>query len=442
MGSAAFRSVVSARWLVVVMAAVVFAFLAATAVAQYVDDASAMELDAIVGNAMPSVQLLAQVSSDLRRIDLDLGKGQAAGMLPERRRNIDAALAAYRALPFFPEEPAMFAGVAQLLQQLDAEITAHEIDDARSTVDIIDRRLERLITYDASQGQRLALAIARTRRESRGLVWLLDAASVVLAVGAMLLAIRQRQRAVRVLEEEESEAQHRLVELANKVDELGHFAGRVAHDIRGPLQTASMSLELARARGAAPATTQRGVAALAQMTVLVDGLLEFARAGGKPPEDAVASVGEVIRDVADGVAAEAAAHAIEVHVQPTEARVACSRGVLTSIVSNLVRNAIRHMGESVERRIDVSARAAGERVRIEVADTGPGIPPGQEQRIFDPYVQLGTGKGGLGLGLATVDRLVRAHGGAVGVISPPGRGCIFWFELPRADGISTTNVAP
>lgn len=431
MSSAALRVVASARGLVAVMAAVVFSFLAATAASQYVDGANAKKLDDIVGNAMPSVQLLAIVSSDLRRIDLDLAKGDAADMLAERRRNIDATLAAYRALPFFPEEAAMFSGIGQQLQQLDALITAHQIDDARQMVDRIDRRLERLITYDASQGQRLGLSIARTRRESRGLVWLLDAAAVLLAVGAMLLAVRQRRRAVRVLEEEENEARQRMVELANKVDELGHFAGRVAHDIRGPLQTATMALEVVLARGVEPRVAQRGVGALAQMAALVDGLLEFARAGGKPGGNAIASIGDVIRDVSDGVATEAAASDIELRIAPTEARVACSTGVLTSIVSNLVRNAIRHMGDAVERHIDVSVRDAGERWRVEVADSGPGIPPGQEQRIFDPYVQLGSGKGGLGLGLATVDRLVRTHGGAVGVISPPGRGCTFWFELPR-----------
>jgi signal transduction histidine kinase len=414
------------------MAAVVVSFLVATAVSQYVESKSAKQLDQIVGNAMPSVQLLATVSNDLRRIDLDLASGNAAHMLDERRKNIDAAVTAYRGLPFFPGEAAMFAGVPDLLAQLDRQITAHQIDDARGTVDQIDHRLERLITYDATQGQRLGLSIARKRSESRGLVWLLDAASVVLAVGAMLLAIRQRRRALHVLEEEENEARQRLVELANKVDELGHFAGRVAHDIRGPLQTATMALEVVRAHGSEPAA-QRGMKALVQMGALVDGLLEFARAGGKPAGGAVADVTAVVRDVVDSVAAAAKEKHIELRVEPVAgATVACSAGVLTSIVGNLVRNAIRHMGDSAERRIDVTVRDAGERWRIEVDDTGPGIAPGHEHRIFDPYVQLGANRSGLGLGLATVDRLVRAHGGVVGVLSPPGRGAMFWFELPRA----------
>jgi signal transduction histidine kinase len=106
--------------------------------------------------------------------------------------------------------------------------------------------------------------------------------------------------------------------------------------------------------------------------------------------------------------------------------------VLASLVSNLVRNAIRYIGDAETRRIDVRVLEAGERWRFEVQDTGPGIPADQQHRIFEPHVQLGPGTSGIGLGLATVDRLVRAHAGTLGVISTPGSGALFWFELPRA----------
>lgn len=110
---------------------------------------------------------------------------------------------------------------------------------------------------------------------------------------------------------------------------------------------------------------------------------------------------------------------------------ACSGGVLTSLVLNLVRNAIRHMGSSPSRRVDVRAIQVGDRWRFEVQDTGPGIRVEDQARIFEPHVQIGERSGGIGLGLATVDRLVRSHGGVVGVQSRPGSGATFWFELPR-----------
>lgn len=440
MGSASLRSLASARWLVGVMAAVVVAFLIATAASQYVESRSAKQLDDIVGNAMPSVQLLALSRGDLRAIERELRgtlDADALREIAEDRRNIDAALAAYSALPFFPGERAMYATIPPLLGRFDAELAARQLSAAADSIDGVDRQLERIVKFDASQGQRLGLEIARARSESRVVVWLLDAAVVLLAAVAMTLAVRQRRRALRTVEEENSVARQQLADLSEQVDELGHFAGRVAHDIRGPLHAVMVSLEIVRERAAGTPSIEsilvRGRSAAARIDTLVDGLLEFARAGGKPAPGAVTDVGEVVRDVCEGVTGEANAKNISLFVDShTGRRVQCSTGVLTSIVANLVRNAIRHMGDAAERRIEVAVSEAGERWRIEVRDTGPGIPPGQEQRIFDPYVQLGTSKGGLGLGLATVDRLVRAHGGAVGVVSPPGHGCVFWFELPRA----------
>src|SRR5581483_11406239 len=98
--------------------------------------------------------------------------------------------------------------------------------------------------------------------------------------------------------------------------------------------------------------------------------------------------------------------------------VAASPGVLASLLSNLVRNAIKYLGDPAERRIAVRAIAARAVVRFEVQDTGPGLPPSLEQTVFEPYVRApGNQKPGIGLGLATVKRLAEAHGGAVGVRS-------------------------
>jgi signal transduction histidine kinase len=103
-------------------------------------------------------------------------------------------------------------------------------------------------------------------------------------------------------------------------------------------------------------------------------------------------------------------------------------------VGNLVRNAITHMGTSETRVVCVRSVPAGDRtpVRIEVDDTGPGIPPTLGERVFDPFVRGEDAGAGTGLGLATVRRFVRAHGGEVGFRGQAGRGTTFWLELPRA----------
>jgi signal transduction histidine kinase len=78
-------------------------------------------------------------------------------------------------------------------------------------------------------------------------------------------------------------------------------------------------------------------------------------------------------------------------------------------------------------------QARGERVRFEIADTGPGIPEHLFVGIFEPYVRGPTsGQPGIGLGLATVKRITQMHGGEVGVQSTFGRGSVFWFELPSS----------
>jgi signal transduction histidine kinase len=224
-------------------------------------------------------------------------------------------------------------------------------------------------------------------------------------------------------------------DLRTKVDDLAHFAGRVAHDIRGPLHTALLSVEVAEAapdRERQQRALNAGVQSLRRMGSLIDDLFEFARAGGKPVSGETTDTADLVRSLIESLAADAHDGRVELTTsQLTDVRVDCAPGVLTSIVSNLARNAIRHMGDSAERRVDIRVRAVAERCRIEVEDTGPGIPPGQEHRIFEPHVQLDRHGGGIGLGLATVDRLVRAHGGSLGVESPPGRGALFWVELPQ-----------
>jgi signal transduction histidine kinase len=211
------------------------------------------------------------------------------------------------------------------------------------------------------------------------------------------------------------------------------FADRVAHDIRGPLTPALLALELMeretdeQMRSAAG----RGLRSLRSVVELVADLHAFARSAAPPEGGEVAPV----RDVLDNVLAElhelALANRVALEVVPFEAcAVACRRGVLASVVGNLVRNAIVHMGDAPERRVSITVRAERD-VCVEIADTGPGLSAEALDTVFEPHVRRSGGTG-LGLGLATVRRLVDAHRGKVGVRSTPGVGSTFWFRMPRA----------
>ena len=104
----------------------------------------------------------------------------------------------------------------------------------------------------------------------------------------------------------------------------------------------------------------------------------------------------------------------------------------SSIFSNLLRNAVKYLGDGSEKRVTIRALVADENVRVEVEDTGPGLSAELAAHVFEPYVRAPNNtRPGLGLGLATVRRFVNAHRGHVGVSSSPGSGSTFWFELPR-----------
>ena len=108
------------------------------------------------------------------------------------------------------------------------------------------------------------------------------------------------------------------------------------------------------------------------------------------------------------------------------------------ILMNLIGNAIKFTPEGG--KIQLSAVVVDGAVRVEVRDSGPGIPLAEQQRIFEAFYRLGeTDKKieGTGLGLAITRRLVELHGGQLGLESQPGSGSCFFFTLPTAEVVAT-----
>jgi signal transduction histidine kinase len=150
-----------------------------------------------------------------------------------------------------------------------------------------------------------------------------------------------------------------------------------------------------------------------------------------------------MRTTIDDLAPEIESSRIAFSTQmPSTLEVRCSAGPLLSVIGNLLRNAIKFMNDtpSDPRAIAVRVLDGGSSVHVEIEDTGPGIPPGTVDKIFEPYVRgAPAAQPGIGLGLATVKRIVEAHGGRVGVYAARNRGCCFWFELPTAPAILTLS---
>jgi signal transduction histidine kinase/DNA-binding response OmpR family regulator len=116
---------------------------------------------------------------------------------------------------------------------------------------------------------------------------------------------------------------------------------------------------------------------------------------------------------------------------------------IKQVLMNLLGNAIKFTPKSGS--IELSAHLAGGRVRVEVRDNGPGIPPPEQQRIFDAFYRLhesGKKTEGTGLGLAITHRLVELHGGELTLDSEVGKGSCFYFSLPVAVAIHAALPHP
>jgi len=454
MGKPRATPVAAARWLVGVIAGVAFSFVLATLISESLDTSVAVRSGDIITNAMPSIQTLSNARGDLRQLENDVeryaaapadARGELRTRIEATRQTIGANLASYSVLPFFPEERPLYAYARTDLDVLDQRLASswaapdeHHMASLHAAIDNFDQSIQRMITFDATQGQRLGREIQDIRARTRATAVLLDALSVILALFATGLAVRQLRRAARAEQADRLAREQRETELVSQNEALAQFAGRVAHDILSPLSTTSLALDLARECCAhdtrALRVTERGSAAVRRVYTLVDGLLAFSRAGGRPEPGATTELAPVVTDVVGELRTQASQQAIELVVGEVPGGVVgCSEGVLTSLLSNLVRNAIKYMGDAKTRRIELRICDLQTRWRFEVEDTGPGIPEVQRSRIFEPYVQLDRSASGIGLGLATVERLVHAHRGSVGVISPAGghAGSMFWFELPK-----------
>jgi two-component system, OmpR family, sensor histidine kinase RstB len=107
-----------------------------------------------------------------------------------------------------------------------------------------------------------------------------------------------------------------------------------------------------------------------------------------------------------------------------------SERLFRRVIRNLVSNALRH----ARQRVVVTVSTQGDHTRLCVDDDGPGVPPSDRTRIFEPFIRLDESRsresGGFGLGLAIVDRIVRAHSGSLAVEDAPGGGARFALSWP------------
>jgi signal transduction histidine kinase len=434
-------------------AAVVGSFLATNLIVQRSSTAIGTLSEGIIYNSAPSIEHLALVRRAVLEAELALSRFIHEPLQrPQLGPPLEGALAqakkgtqAYLLLQALPGEQALRINVQESWVRFDsavrrvrtvAESNANAEANALFTQDVepLGRRIledvTRAIEHNAARGRDMAESIHETRRRTMWLANSLNAVCAILAVAVAWLLHREA-RARRAL----FDAHTKFLE--ERAAELEQFAGRVAHDIRNPLSAARMAAELAIRKSpdeAAREPVTRIVRSLSRADAITSALLDFARSGARPDPGARTDLRTVIADLLGGFSAETEQAGITLHCEPVPpVLAACSPGVYLSLLGNLVRNAIKYMGDVPIRRVTLRVLDEGAFIRTEVIDTGPGIAPENLRSLFVPYFRgQGGGAEGLGLGLATVKKLTEGHGGRVGVTSERGKGSTFWFELHRA----------
>jgi two-component system, OmpR family, sensor kinase len=218
------------------------------------------------------------------------------------------------------------------------------------------------------------------------------------------------------------------------------FIANAAHELRSPLTAlyGEVTLVLRKERSAAEhrEALEEVLDATGRLNSLADELLTLARlgAGTGPPQERV-DLAPIARAVAEECAIQAEPRGVTVRAAIEEAHVRGRASELERVLRNLLDNALAHSPDGTSIALDVSATDRA--VRIAVTDEGPGVPAADRERIFEPFfrggAQRATERGGVGLGLAIVCEIVRAHGGSVSLADrPEGAGARFEVELPGA----------
>jgi signal transduction histidine kinase len=417
----------------------------------------------VLDNAAPTIVALDAAQARLREVHAlvlerpltpkeDLPWRDAS--IAAARQQLEQTIASYFALPTDPGEGSLQSAIKEAQIHLDRTLDhalALERDALRDpslraeldqTVARLGLDLFRASEFSVDLATASATSVARTSHRLLPTAAAIEVLAFLAAAATLALTYRAVRRA-----RDMSAATSAM--LARRAEELELFAGRVAHDLLSPLMTVSLAIDLARRRASAAADDDagralgRGAQTLQRVRAFVSDLLEFARAGARPVPGSRASVADVVHEVSEEFAPIAHDAGVDLRIEDPLSRraVACSPGVLTSVLSNLVQNAIKYIGEGDARRVSIRAVDGPDRVLVEVNDTGPGVCPADRDHLFEPYARGRDAKApGIGLGLATVKRLVEAHGGQVGMQQPGASGSVFWFALPAAEARLDTLV--
>jgi signal transduction histidine kinase len=246
--------------------------------------------------------------------------------------------------------------------------------------------------------------------------------SAAVGAAAVVIAFRRFDRLARRTRE------------AERLAELGTLTGGLAHEIKNPLSTVQLNLQLLEEDLDPVDPGQQRVIHRLQTVQRETGRLreildDFLRYAGKIELDKKPTdLNELLEELADFFSPQAQSQSVQLRLRKSEERLIAplDAKLLKQAVLNLMINALQAMPGGGE--LILSASQFDGEARIDVIDTGGGIPPEAARNIFDAYYS--TKKSGTGLGLAISQRIAREHGGSISVKSDLGKGSDFTVRLP------------
>jgi two-component system, NtrC family, sensor histidine kinase HydH len=220
---------------------------------------------------------------------------------------------------------------------------------------------------------------------------------------------------------------------AEQLARVGQMAAGIAHEVRNPLTVIKLLVQAAtdpnRAVGFRPRDLRVLEGEILRLEQIISAFLDFAR----PPRPTKKTVAprELLDECLAGVAARAELQRVAVRLDapPELPALDADAGQLKQVIYNLMFNALDVLTTGGTIRVGATvAGAPGRQVlTIGIADSGPGLPAGLENRLFDPFVS--TKETGLGLGLSICKRIVEAHGGSITAANGPAGGAMFVVRL-------------
>jgi PAS domain S-box-containing protein len=277
-----------------------------------------------------------------------------------------------------------------------------------------------------------------------------SASGDIIGISSIARDITERKRAEAEIQQLNAELEKRVLErtaeltAANK--ELESFTYSVAHDLRAPLRHIDAFSKMLH-EDFAPLLPQEVKhyldnirASAGKMSVLVDDLLNLARVGRQELRRQPTPLGRLVDEVRAELQQETAGRKLEWHIDPLPA-VECDPGLMKQVFANLLSNAVKYTRPRPVAVIQVGYRRANGGMAVFVRDNGVGFNMKYADKLFGVFQRFHRAEEfeGTGVGLATVERIVRKHGGHIWADAVVGQGATFFFTVAGLEQAADTE---